>query len=350
MSSQLISYTSVVVSGPNDSNNPDGNRVAELRSTTTILLVLAPVFVVLRFWARSSTNTRYGRDDWMMVVALAFVFVLGALNYSAIAHGLGKHIHTLPLHDAIAFFKILFAFECIYITAVMAIKLSILEMYTRIFGLSSRMFNISAIIIASTIVTWWTSILAVCIFQCNPIKKAWLPWIEGTCINLKGSFIGNAIPNILTDVVMLCMPVRQVWKMHIALLQKLSLCFMFLLGGFVLFASVYRFTTLMQFDTRDTTWTLATACTWCIVEVSCGVISGCLPTLRPLTVKVSHKFGRLASIEAGQSDGNPQHSGPAEVVTIGSAEDKALRKERRREIMGTTDTTPGSQDELPLIL
>ncbi|KAH6973233.1 hypothetical protein EDB80DRAFT_596024 [Ilyonectria destructans] len=325
----------------------DDDRGSELRVTTTILLILAPVFVALRFWARCYTVAGYGSDDWMMVFALIIVFVLGALNYSAIAHGLGKHVDTLPTHDVITFFKILLAFECVYITAVMVIKLSILQMYMRIFGFASRMFRVSAIIVAGIVVAWWISIFAVCIFQCNPIRKAWLPWVEGTCINLKGSFIGNAIPNILTDIVMLCMPIRQVWEMQVALAQKLSLCFMFLLGSFVLFASIYRFTTLMEFDARDTTWTLATAGAWCVVEVACGVISGCLPTLRPLMFKLSRKFGSLTSSKTAQSSDHSQRPGPPEVVTIGSAEDKALREERhlqRLENMGAT----GSGDELPL--
>ncbi|KAH7124264.1 hypothetical protein EDB81DRAFT_699317 [Dactylonectria macrodidyma] len=324
----------------------DDDRGSEMKRTTSILIILAPVFVALRLWARSHTVAGYGSDDWMMVVALIFVFASGALNYSAIAHGLGKHIDTLSMHDVITFFKILLAYECVYITALMVIKLSILQMYIRIFGLASRMFKILAIIITGIVVAWWISIFAVCIFQCNPIRKAWLPWAEGTCINLKGSFIGNAIPNILTDVVMLCMPIRQVWKMRVALAQKLSVCFIFLLGGFVLFASIFRFTTLIQFDARDTTWSLATACTWCVVEVACGVISGCLPTLRPLMIKTLRHFRSLRNTETAKSSDRNQRPGPPEVATIGSAEDIALREERclqRLENMGAT----GSRDELP---
>lgn len=146
-----------------------------------------------------------------------------------IAHGLRRHADTLPIDELVTFFKLLLAFECIYVTAVMLVKLSVLQMYLRIFP--SRGFKIAAAIIAALVVAWWIAIVAVCIFQCNPISKAWLPWIDGTCIDLKGSFIGNAIPNIVTDVAILCMPIRQVWKLHVTLAQRLSLCFMFLLGS-----------------------------------------------------------------------------------------------------------------------
>lgn len=39
-------------------------------STTTILLVLATIFVVLRFWARHYVAATYGLDDWLIVAGL----------------------------------------------------------------------------------------------------------------------------------------------------------------------------------------------------------------------------------------------------------------------------------------
>ncbi|RSL48484.1 hypothetical protein CEP54_012908 [Fusarium duplospermum] len=233
------------------------DRSRELNITTTVVLVLSVVFVALRFWARH-IRAGYGADDWMTVAALVFVFISGAVNYAMISHGLGRHADVVPTADQVAFFKLLLAFECIYVTAVMLVKLALLQMYLRIF--LSRGFRVCAAVIATIVVGWWISIVAVSIFQCAPIKKAWMPWINGSCINLKASFIGNAIPNIGTDVAILCMPMRQIWKLHANLAQRLSLCVMFLLGSFVLFASIYRFTTIMQFDPVDTTWTLATAC------------------------------------------------------------------------------------------
>lgn len=39
-------------------------------TTTTILLVLATIFVVLRFWARHYVAAKYGPDDWLIVAGL----------------------------------------------------------------------------------------------------------------------------------------------------------------------------------------------------------------------------------------------------------------------------------------
>ncbi|KAM0494150.1 hypothetical protein ACHAP8_008746 [Fusarium lateritium] len=205
------------------------DRSSELNTTTTIVLVLSAVFVALRFWARY-VRIGYGLDDWLTVVALVFVFITGALNYGMISHGLGKHAGKVSPEDLAIFFKILLAFECIYVTAVMMVKLALIQMYLRIF--TSRGFKLASAIIAATVVAWWIAICAVCIFQCRPIRRGWMPWLtEGSCIDLKASFIGNAIPNIATDIAILCLPVTQIVKLQVNIAQKLSLLVIFLLGG-----------------------------------------------------------------------------------------------------------------------
>jgi hypothetical protein len=103
-------------------------------------------------------------------------------------------------------------------------------MYLRIFPTNN--FRIGSYILGLVTIAWVIAINFVSIFQCTPVKKAWMgPAIDGTCINLKASFIGNAVPNILTDVAILCMPVAQVLKLQVTAAQRASLLFMFLLGG-----------------------------------------------------------------------------------------------------------------------
>jgi len=298
-----------------------------LRGTTTALLVLAFIFVVLRFAARYKRGLTYGSDDWMIVVSLVFCFVAGGLNYAMINWGLGRHAVTLPPDNVTMVLKLLVAFECIYCTGVGLVKLSLLLMYLRIFP--TKDFRIGAYILGSVTIGWVIAINCVSIFQCNPIEKAWLgPAVAGTCINLKASFIGNAVPNILTDIIILCMPVTQVLRLQVSNAQRASLIFMFLLGAFVLFASIYRFTTIMQFDMADTTGTLATACTWCVVEVATGIISACLPTMRPLMLLVSSQFSSTRN-RSGQGSATGGRSHKTELVTIGGTGSKRNQDFRR---------------------
>lgn len=80
-------------------------------------------------------------------------------------------------------------------------------------------------------VSWVIAIICVSVFQCNPIARAWNPTLPGSCINLKGSFIGNAVPNIATDVAILSLPVPVVWGLQASVAYRLSVIGIFLLGS-----------------------------------------------------------------------------------------------------------------------
>lgn len=167
--------------------------------------------------------------------------------------------------------QLLLGLECVYLVSVALLKLSLLALYFRIF--LTREFKLATYILSGLIILWCIALNCVAIFQCNPVKKSWLPTTPGTCIDLKAAFIGNAIPNIITDVVILLLPVRQIWKLQMRPAQRISLIAMFLLGGLcvsplllcpiqransysVLFASIYRLIAILKFNPMDTTCTL----------------------------------------------------------------------------------------------
>ena len=51
----------------------------------------------------------------------------------------------------------------------------------------------------------------------------------------------NGALNMLTDLMILAIPIPLVWKMQADVWRRLSLVFTFSLGSFVVFASIYRF-------------------------------------------------------------------------------------------------------------
>ena len=88
----------------------------------------------------------------------------------------------------------------------------------------------------------------------------------------------------------------------------------------------------MAFDMTDTTGTLATACTWCVVEVASGIISACLPTLRPLMLIVSSQFSSTRNRSgkgASTTGGAGGRSHKTDLVTIGGTGNKRNQDFRR---------------------
>ncbi|KAK5076367.1 hypothetical protein LTR64_006153 [Lithohypha guttulata] len=282
---------------------------AELYGIDITFTVLAVASVALRFWARHHSEAKCGWDDWLVLVSMFLVFINFALNAVMIEHGLGLQAADVPLESLFTIGKAIYGDEIVYVVALATIKVAILVMYCRVFVL--RSFKIAAWILSTITVVWSLMFIFICVFQCSPIPRAWNLTIPGKCLNLRAVFIGNAVPNIVTDAIILCMPLYHVWKLHVRLAQRLALTGIFLLGAFVIVASIYRFTTVLQLNPMNLSYTLKTPTTWSHVEVSVALISACLPTMRPLLVK----FLRLVGVQGSTNEGSAQSAGRATIGT-----------------------------------
>ncbi|KAL4795416.1 hypothetical protein BDV19DRAFT_398766 [Aspergillus venezuelensis] len=258
------------------------STVPKQRATTIILPALAILFLTLRLVSRKIKRVALGLDDWTLILVLIFVLACAGLNYASTYYGMGQHLAFVLQEglDVAMFFKVLYVFEPIYITAVAIIKFSVLLMYNRIFPV--RPIRIGSYILGSITLAWLISIDLVAIFQCTPVRKAWYQELPGTCIDLKAALIGSGVPNFITDILILALPGRSIWMLQTGVWQRVSIIAVFLSGSFVVFATIYRFSLIFALDMHDIPWTLADAQTWCVVETSAGIISACLPTLVPL--------------------------------------------------------------------
>lgn len=69
------------------------------------------------------------------------------------------------------------------------------------------------------------------IFQCVPISSAWDPSKTGKCVSYGAFVLTMGIINIVTDVIMLVLPMPLLWKLRVSSPRKWMLMIMFSLGG-----------------------------------------------------------------------------------------------------------------------
>lgn len=118
-----------------------------------------------------------------------------------------------------------------YALAIPSVKIAILFLYYRLFGRDVN-FRIGLFVVGTVVICWLLTVLFIAIFQCKPISYFWDRTISGgTCLDVNAFFIGNSVTNLFTDVVILCMPVRMVWRLHVEQRQKIALSSIFLLGA-----------------------------------------------------------------------------------------------------------------------
>ncbi|KAJ5901097.1 hypothetical protein N7504_007090 [Penicillium tannophilum] len=168
-----------------------------------------------------------GMDNFAMLVSLFFLFAVAGLNLTLIQFGMGLHASTLSTKSLVKIAKLLIAYDCVYCATVGVIKLSVLSMYTRIFP--NRESRVAAIVLGAITVAWITVITCINVIQCAPIERAWDTSIPGACINARDLFIANSVPNIVTDIAIIILPMRAMWKTKATITHRLSVITLLLL-------------------------------------------------------------------------------------------------------------------------
>ena len=144
------------------------------------------------------------------------------------------------------------------------------------------------------------------------MEGAWNPAVAQLCIAQTKFYYGNAIANLLTDVIILCLPLPLIWRLNMTTHKKTALSGVFLLRGLydspsllyslaltyshsVCVSSILRIVSLGDIDDKDITCmishhpftfsshsntdTLVTTGVWTSVETPLVIVCACLPTL-----------------------------------------------------------------------
>ena len=147
--------------------------------------------------------------------------------------------------NVISFLRLLYWDEILFTVCVTLSKLSVLCFYSRTFAIN-RTVRLSLWSLGGFTVAWCISILFSIIFQCSPIQSAWNPTVPGKCINLYAFFIGQGVPNVLIDFILLLLPLPFLLRLHVKLPQKVALIGVFMLGYLVIAISIARLVTYVN--------------------------------------------------------------------------------------------------------
>lgn len=345
--------SSLVIGTPPVGLDLTENRIARNDGTVAVVMAIATVFVGLRFWARMiNESARLAYDDWFVLLALIFAYGTGVCCILGGTYGIGKHIWVVDENDVLMSMKIIFAYVVLYATTVPMVKLSVLLLYRRVFRLTWTLYFCAFLSIGYAISVSTTISLA-----CVPTSFFWTQWVYplggGHCrINLYLFYLWNGVANLFTDVIILCLPMPIVWSLQMPRGQKWAISGIFLLGGFVCVATIVRIWAITQMkDSVDITWVIGDAMIWSNVEPCIGIVSACLPTLRPLLRRIPQlRLWGFFSSNGLSRDYGKSHSrgvsgsGPGSLNVSGSRGNGKRNRFRPEddEIYLTTDVGRGS--------
>ncbi|CAH0047678.1 unnamed protein product [Clonostachys solani] len=246
------------------------------------MLVIAIIFIALRFYVRSTLRQPPYLTDWLCLVSylvfVAYAAVIfnhifnvsktGAFEGSGIISG-GSDI---GMSEAKAFMK----------ANITIVKLSILAFYWTLFGVEKAQ---KRIIWTSTAIclVWWIVFTFLIIFQCRPINYLWDTFGQAdTCISTPKLLLAVELTNLFIDVGILLIPVYAVRHLRLDRNRKFSLLGIFLLGAAVCVTSIVRVTAIWNPPNVMANFQFAKTVLCSTLQLGMAIICGCVPTLGPL--------------------------------------------------------------------
>lgn len=225
-------------------------------------------------------------------------------------------------------------------------------LYYRLFGTKGS-FRIAICITGAIVWGWAISIVLESFLLCSPVEFNWNPTLpSGKCGNRNVAFVMAGVLNMVTDLMVMALPLPYIWGLQLPLGRKIGLTLVFCLGllyaqssnisqrslnrtALIFYVTTYsvsavsiiRVMSLLGIDFNDVTSTLPIPLMRSIVEQQLAIVCANLPLLRHVFAAVlptrwlgssRHKTGSgFAAIQV--NDGSQKKYG----LTLGSIVNKS---------------------------
>lgn len=238
------------------------------------------------------------------------------------------------------FQKIQYAAAIIYGPCVWCIKVTLLLILVRVFTPFRKIITVVWAFIF-VMLLYYIVVTALKIFVCNPIRTTWDPDVEGKCLNEYVLFSIDTSLSILTDLIILLLPIPLVWSLRVTTKKKLRTIALLGAGGVATATSIVRLVLVLRLDNSpfqlgDQTISIQRANLLVTAELGVGIICACLPAFNIFftaaersskaryvekSMKLSNLSGLTSSKPKGKNDGLGGSTVRDSYVEIGTPQD-----------------------------
>ncbi|KAI4725042.1 hypothetical protein E4T49_07178 [Aureobasidium sp. EXF-10728] len=249
-----------------------------------VFLVLAFIILSLRLFTRMIVTRNHGPEDWVIAAAFCFSVAQAVFVLIEVQNGQGLSSDMLSADDLLNLRKALYKAIPIYLAGLTLTKLSILLQYMRIFkDKTIQRVIIGMMVFVAAYGTW--SVVG-SLLLCVPVHYFWDGLSAAHCMNFKAKWFSDATINIITDLILLSMPMPFLRGLNLPYRSKAGLIGVFALGGFVCLVSIARLGPLYIIATNsDVSKYNGPAALLSSMEVNVGIICASLPSLRAITLR-----------------------------------------------------------------
>ncbi|KAK1545736.1 integral membrane protein [Colletotrichum paranaense] len=254
-----------------------------LVATASVMLCLTTCWTVFRVWARKITKIPYLTEDYLYFTAqLLFYGAAACFILAVVVGGAGHDVWNLSDEHKYHYFRISLATQVLYAAALGFVKLSITWMLQRIFFGHSTAFRLFAWIAMALSVCWALYTALIGFLICQPVQMAWNPSVQGTCGKHTMAYSAVAIFDIITDIIIVGLPIKFVAQLQVRRAHKIALYGVFCAGFITVVFSCVRLYYAYNIDFINVTKGFAIASVSGVLQAGIAVMVASSPMLRPV--------------------------------------------------------------------
>ncbi|KAF7926270.1 uncharacterized protein EAE98_006565 [Botrytis deweyae] len=223
-------------------------QVAQTAYAVTAIVLL---LTCARFCLRRIKHEKIYLDDWLMIGAFFLMGGFASTFPVLLATGSGKHAHSdaETIEETEFDSKYIMFGRIAYLSYIWSLKACILLYYHRLTTRQpeQRYVNFTSWLIAAT----WTTTILTWMFQCRPFNLNWkLTNPHQKCAEGRAGLLFMAISIIVTNVILIIIPLPMIWRTQMMTATKLKVSAVFLVGIFLVVISIIR-TILQESKTQE---------------------------------------------------------------------------------------------------
>ncbi|KAI2610542.1 hypothetical protein GGR54DRAFT_643375 [Hypoxylon sp. NC1633] len=243
-----------------------------------IFACISVLFVVVRVAARVWVSRYIGWDAVLIVAALFCSIGQSVAITEAVACGLGRHVDTISDTQLLSYYRFILTSDILSIFVFVFSKLSLAILVVRITPSNRMRLTLKLFIIF--IVLWGLSDVFSVSFRCG--ARVPMSASDSMCVNERAVALSHGIINILTDWVLMMLPLLVIWTVQIPMTQKLTVLGLFWTRITVCVFVGIQLGSLNSYSSEDDpTWEYLEPSAWNQMATHLSVITACIPSIKP---------------------------------------------------------------------
>ncbi|PYH79595.1 hypothetical protein BO82DRAFT_385086 [Aspergillus uvarum CBS 121591] len=294
---------------------PQGTHISfdALIATLWTFTALSCCSIIFRLYVRLLTYRRLFLDDALVVLAWAMMLATTVMwqvegpalyHYSPVFSG--KTLPTLEFLDAYTHLQgYLVAWLVLFYSGLWLVKLSFLTFFYTL-GTKIRSHRVWWWIVFGITIAWWIICIGIIDYRCTINSTAYTMAHCGSIDRVHHDnkiIYGSCAGDIVTDALILSVPIFVLWNSQLPLRQKMVLFAFFLATVVVMAVAIVRVAVGIDYaQTMDISWVYF----WSCIEMGTAVMVACAASFRQLyiTSRNRHLFGKGPKVKQAVDSGH----------------------------------------------